>query len=74
MVTDGFPNYDQRDALTQLVQRAERNGITVIGIAIGDIADYKSEFLQYFRNALFISDVSQLKKELFKVAKDLLIN
>lgn len=74
MVTDGFPNYDQQEALTQLVQRAERNGITIIGIAIGNIADCKSEFLQYFRHALFISDVTQLKKELFKVAKDLLIN
>ncbi|MFA0356891.1 VWA domain-containing protein [Vibrio breoganii] len=74
MVTDGFPNHGQREPLTQLVQRAERNGITVIGIAIGSIAGYKPEFLQYFRNALFISDVSQLKKELFKVAKDLLIN
>ncbi|GAD91265.1 hypothetical protein VHA01S_080_00050 [Vibrio halioticoli NBRC 102217] len=74
IITDGYPDYEQRTSLINLVRKAELNGIIVIGIAIGDIARDKSEFYQYFRNALFISDLNQLKKEMFKVAKNLLIS
>jgi hypothetical protein len=72
-ITDGYPNYEQREELTRLVNRAERNGIVVVGIAIGDIANEQHEFRKYFNNALFIHNIAELKKEIFKVAQDILI-
>lgn len=73
MITDGYPNRNQREALVKLVQQAKRSGITVIGVAIGAIARKKTEFYQYFPNALFIQNIAELKSELFKVARDILV-
>ncbi len=73
-ITDGYPNYQQRDKLKKLVSTAEKSGITVLGVAIGHIADEKNTFYNYFSNALFITDSRDLKVELFRVAKDLIIN
>ncbi|MEZ8329149.1 hypothetical protein AB4562_04650 [Vibrio sp. 10N.222.54.A1] len=71
-VTDGCPNADQAKTLGDLVVKAEKNGIVVIGIAIGEIADYKSKFYKFFSNAIFIQDAKELKNEMFKVAHNLI--
>ncbi|EKA5635825.1 VWA domain-containing protein [Vibrio navarrensis] len=73
IVTDGYPDIHERADLTRLVNQAQNSGITVIGVAIGRIASNKSEFHKYFPNALFIQDIKELKTELFKVAKDILV-
>ncbi|EOX3447515.1 vWA domain-containing protein [Vibrio cholerae] len=74
IITDGFPNDNEKEALIDLVKKAEISGITVIGIAIGPIADNKHLFLQYFKHSLFIQDINELKIELFKIAKKILVN
>jgi nitric oxide reductase activation protein len=72
-ITDGYPSTDeQSEALVHLVNQAEKSDITVIGIAIGSIAYSKPEFQRYFKHALFISDIRDLKTELFKVAQNIL--
>lgn len=74
IITDGYPDYDEREPLTKLVQQAQNNGITVIGVAIGRIAKEPFEFCRYFQNALFIQDIRELKSELFKVARNILVS
>jgi cobalamin biosynthesis protein CobT len=71
-VTDGDPNPDQAESLKHLVTKAEKNGIVVIGIAIGPIATNKSRFYRHFSNAIFIQDAAELKTEMFKVAQNLI--
>ncbi|BBM67878.1 hypothetical protein VA249_45240 (plasmid) [Vibrio alfacsensis] len=73
VITDGHPDDDQRDPLIKLVRKATNSGITVIGVAIGSIAEEKHKFYQFFPNALFIQNIKELKSELFKVAKDILV-
>jgi hypothetical protein len=73
-ITDGEPNYAEREPLARLVSKAERSGIIVIGIAIGDIAHTPHEFRHFFSNALFIQDIKELKTEIFKVAQDILLS
>lgn len=73
IITDGYPNGGQREELARLVSKATQSGITVIGVAIGTISSNKQAFYQYFPNALFIQDIRELKSELFKVAKDILV-
>lgn len=73
IVTDGYPDNEQQEDLTRLVRMAEASGVTVIGVALGAIASDKGSFYKYFQNALFIQDVKELKNELFKLAKNILI-
>lgn len=73
-ITDGFPNEDEADPLSELVRKAERNNIVVIGIAIGQIAYCPTEFKKYFNNAVFIHDTTELKTEMFKIAKQVIVD
>lgn len=73
-ITDGYPNCNQQEELCRLVKKGKQSDVLIIGIAIGDIADNKPDFYQFFDNALFISDIRDLKKELFKVAQDILLD
>lgn len=71
-VTDGHPNLNEMDTLKSLVSKAEKNGIVVIGIAIGNIALDMHRFYYFFSNAIFIQDAAELKTEMFKVARNLI--
>ncbi|ELA9367551.1 VWA domain-containing protein [Vibrio parahaemolyticus] len=73
-ITDGHPSSGQSSSLESLVRKAEQAGIMVIGIAIGNIANEKARFHQYFKLALFIKDIRDLKSQLFSLAKDILID
>jgi len=73
-ITDGHPNSDQEEALCQLVKKGEGSNVLIIGIAIGDIANDKHLFYRYFTHALFISNIRDLKQELFNVAQDILLD
>lgn len=73
-ITDGHPSYGHAEPLTELVKKAERAGVVIIGIAVGSIAHNKAAFHQHFKHALFIQDIGDLKSELFSIAKDILID
>lgn len=73
-ITDGFPNEDEEQPLTDLVKKAEKNGVIVIGIAIGEIANYQHQFKKHFNNALFINDMSELKKQMFDIARQVIVD
>ena len=72
MITDGSPDSNERVPLSNLVRKAERSGIIVIGIAVGSIANYKECFYEYFNHAIFIQDIADLKKEMFSVTRKIL--
>jgi hypothetical protein len=73
-ITDGFPNENEEGPLFELVRKAEKNNIVVIGIAIGHIAHRPTEFKKYFSNAVFIHDTNELKKEMFEIAKQVIVD
>jgi hypothetical protein len=72
-ITDGLPDEEQVVALHKLVKKAEKEGIIIIGIGIGYLAKDKESLSQIFSKAIYIQDAKDLKKELFKVTKNLLI-
>jgi len=75
-ITDGEPTgIGQADALKRLVPRGEDSGVVIIGIAIGSLANRNRDYFHgFFKHALLISDISELKLELFKVARDILLD
>ena len=73
-ITDGFPNENEEGPLFELVRKAEKNNIVVIGIAIGHIAHRPTEFKKYFSNAVFIHDTNELKKEMFEITKQVIVD
>lgn len=73
-ITDGWPNGEEHQPLIELVRKAEKNNIVVIGIAIGSISERPENFKQYFNNAVFIEDMSELKKEMFNIAKQVIVD
>lgn len=73
-ITDGWPNGEEHQPLIELVRKAEQNNIVVIGIAIGSISERPENFRQYFNNAVFIEDMSELKKEMFDIAKKVIVD
>ncbi|MGR5178865.1 vWA domain-containing protein [Vibrio mediterranei] len=73
-ITDGWPNGEEHRPLMELVRKAEQNNIVVIGIAIGSISERPENFRQYFNNAVFIEDMSELKKEMFDIAKKVIVD
>ncbi|WP_305817400.1 VWA domain-containing protein [Photobacterium leiognathi] len=72
MITDGSPDCNEAVPLANLVRKAERSGIIVIGIAVGSIANYKECFYEFFNHAIFIQDIADLKKEMFSVTRKIL--
>lgn len=73
-ITDGWPNGEEHQPLIELVRKAEKNNIVVIGIAIGSISERPENFKQYFNNAVFIEDMKELKKEMFDIAKKVIVD
>ncbi|WP_318408867.1 VWA domain-containing protein [Photobacterium leiognathi] len=72
MITDGSPDGSEAVPLANLIRKAERSGIIVIGIAVGSIANYKECFYEFFNHAIFIQDIADLKKEMFSVTRKIL--
>jgi cobaltochelatase CobT len=72
-ITDGEPDYNQTQPLINLVKKAEAEGIIIIGVGIGDAAKLSSNLEQYFSKSIYIQNANDIKKELFKVASNLLV-
>lgn len=73
-ITDGPPNNNEHQALIDLVKQAEKSGVVVIGVAIGAIAEKPHLITQYFNNSLFIQDIRELKKEMFNIARKVVVD
>jgi Mg-chelatase subunit ChlD len=65
ILTDGQP--DEVFATKAIISRCEESGIDVIGVGIG----FDTSHL--FSTSILINDVSDLRSELFKISRDLLL-
>ena len=65
VLTDGEP--DDYDAAESVIRRCEATGIELVGVGIGIDTSH------LFDNAICINNVSDLRSELFRISKDLLL-
>ncbi len=62
IITDGEPNHDQRGAVSDLVSRAGKSGVEILGLGINS-----PEVHKYFPVSENIVDIHQLAPALFKM-------